>query len=74
MIRIIIESNYEVYDAVKEAFMAGEPTCANCGAYKRGDVHVCFHPANRHPAPLRNWPCGHERVHPDDELCRWCSP
>ena len=20
------------------------------------------------------WPCGHEKVHPKDELCRWCPP
>jgi hypothetical protein len=23
---------------------------------------------------LTTWPCGHKKAHPDDELCRRCSP
>jgi hypothetical protein len=33
----------------RSALEMGEEVCANCGAYKRSEVHSCDHPANRYP-------------------------
>jgi hypothetical protein len=35
--------------AVPNECSAAEEVCTNCGAYKRGELHICNYPGNRYP-------------------------